>query len=452
MTSLRAQHKAKFIWFLGTLLAMLATAALAGQGNKGVPGSNSGNYGAQYEKTILQGVKISDEFQINETDTTNFGPAWADIWLRPENFLACYPPEGQELSYALCYYSGPQDGTGDADNPPLPCTLSPNGKVANCTCYKLSSDVVPPKVPYYVDINSILNQEVYDETVAACGSDGSLCGPNTGIAAPVCDAINANKMVPGADLISVFSPVMKLHYPGGSTECGEAVYAGCMTAPCYDTGETDENGLPLVDCSCPVFDGRFEIGQGADPAGQSPSCNLGGTNVWSAAHNPITNNAYNPGPVTGCTPDAPPDTGCPLFPDGIGTNPNPQPGGKVCQAICNDYKASESDGIQRGYACDSTLCTTLGLGQELPLMATSAERLDLMAQACSGIRHVKGLKLIAAIEELAGCSCCASQICGCDETDINPDTNSEIFRLNAEQHHLGIKPQCYLNGTLCGRP
>jgi len=46
-----------------------------------------------------------------------------------------------------------------------------------------------------------------------------------------------------------------------------------------------------------------------------------------------------------------------------------------------------------------------------------------------------------------GCSCCASQICGCEASD---DTQAKVFELNAAQEALGIETQCASNGTLCG--
>jgi hypothetical protein len=73
-----------------------------------------------------------------------------------------------------------------------------------------------------------------------------------------------------------------------------------------------------------------------------------------------------------------------------------------------------------------------------------------MEQACSGIQDLDGLKLIGIVEALAGCSCCASQICGCAATDINAQTNNEIYNLNLDQNAIGIVPQCDINGTLCG--
>jgi hypothetical protein len=57
---------------------------------------------------------------------------------------------------------------------------------------------------------------------------------------------------------------------------------------------------------------------------------------------------------------------------------------------------------------------------------------------------------IALVESLANCSCCASQICGCDTP--NDQTNQAVYRLNQEQRDQTIKPQCDINGTLCGKP
>ena len=454
-------RKHSALWLAGVVslsllvqMAILTAGDAVAGGKRGIPGSASGNYAAQYEEAILQGVKLSDVFQLNDTMTTPFGPAYANIWTEDTNFLACNPPQGREFSYALCYYSGPNEATGiTSDNPPLPCTLSPDGKVANCTCYKLSSGLVPLQVPYFVDIHAILNQEIYDETVEACGREGERCAPTTSITAPVCDAINTGQLIPGADLVSVFSPVKKLDYAIGATLCSGpgSVYAGCMTAPCTDRGETDANGAPLVDCSCPLFEGPFEIGQEA-PQNMPPlDCDLGPDNIWSAAHNPITNNPIDPVPPPNtCIPDAPPDAGCPLFPDGIFSSFDPS--SAVCQAVCEAYKSPDQDGVQLGYACDSTLCTTLGLGQDLPLTATMVERFGLMGEACSGVQNLDGLDLIAEVETLAGCSCCASQLCGCAESDINDLTDGRIFNFNQEQRAVGITPQCDINGTLCGSP
>ena len=62
------------------------------------------------------------------------------------------------------------------------------------------------------------------------------------------------------------------------------------------------------------------------------------------------------------------------------------------------------------------------------------------------------LQVILALEQIDQCSCCASQVCGCDNagSDINAATQAEITKLNAEQERLEITPQCQINGTLCG--
>ncbi len=427
-----------------------------------VPGAVSGNYGLQYERSILSGVGLDDVFEFNSLMTTPFGPAYANIFT-PPNFLECAPPQGGVFSYALCYYSGPDFPTGlSVDNPALPCTLSPDGKIADCTCYEISTDVVPSKIPYFVDINAISNLAVYNKTVDVCGTDGSLCQPGTkGVLAPVCDAINANLLVPGADLISVFSPVKKLDYFSGSTQCHDegALYAGCMTSPCYRTGEQDADGNDLVQCSCPIFEGPFEIGQGLQEGMLPLPCNPPGDHVWSAAHNPETFTAIDPPPplTVGCFPDLPPDSGCPLFDESTEYAVNPSDA--LCAAVCPAYQDSsrlgDGDGIQVAFTCDATLCTTLGLGQDLPFppSATMEARSDLIGQSCEGLGASLGALDLAAVllvEQLSECSCCASQVCGCE--DPNSPTDAEIGVLNELQRAVGVDPQCDINDTLCGIP
>ena len=123
----------------------------------------------------------------NTCMTTSYGPAWADILVKPENFLQC-----KGASIALCYYSGP--------GPVTPCEFAPDNATASCTCYE-----IPGGPTYFVDINAILNLDVYLATVAVCGIDGSSCQPRGPLPAPVCDSINKNTFIPGADLISTFS-------------------------------------------------------------------------------------------------------------------------------------------------------------------------------------------------------------------------------------------------------
>ena len=202
-------------------------------------------------------------FRLNTLQTTPYGPAWADILLENSNFLEC-----RGAAIALCYYSGA--------GPTTPCVPDGLG-IANCTCYE-----IPAGQPYKVDMNAILNLDVYLRTVAKCGSDGSLCRPTGTIDAPVCDAINNNTLIPGADLISTFSLYLEKQLPIKPTTCSTpAAYAGCMTAPCKRTGKTDPNtGLPLVQCGCPTYTGPYQVGQAQD------QCVLEGNYIWSAAYNP----------------------------------------------------------------------------------------------------------------------------------------------------------------------
>ena len=215
-------------------------------------------------------------FTLNTLPTTEYGPAWADVALKASNMLTC---KG-EVPIALCYYSGP-NGT-------VPC--NPDGLgIANCSCYE-----IPKGQPYMVDINGILNRDVYLKTVAECGKDGSKCLPAGSREAPVCDTINSSAFIPGADLISTFSLYLEKEIPIQESNCPTpSSYAGCMTAPCKRTGKKDpKTGLPLVQCACPTFTGPYQVGTKIDPN----QCVLDGTNVWSAGYAPT------PTPTPGPTP------------------------------------------------------------------------------------------------------------------------------------------------------
>jgi hypothetical protein len=339
------------------------------------------------------------------TTTNPPKPAYADVVESPTNFLAC-----QGGPFALCYYSGP-DGSPANEN--LSCRVTPDGRFANCRCYEI------PYGPYFVLNTSILNYAVYLETVQACGEDGSGCAATN--AAPVCDYINENRFIPGADLISTFSfdcvPTDGL----GSTSCSppqDPPYAGCMTAPCQ---RTDEPGI--VECSCPTYDGPYQVGQSA------VSCDLGNDLVWSAAY--AANGPTFPQPP-GCVPDAPGTLGCPLYSD-----TSMLPPGTDCDAICEAYACAPDGTIEPGYTCDAALCTS------------QCNDRDLVAQACADLPQCPkdGTAAILALEARVGCSCCASQLCGCTP---NAATNAAIGALNAAQRARGITPQCDVNGTLCG--
>jgi len=206
-------------------------------------------------------------FRLNTLPTTPYGPPWADVVAKPKsNMLEC---QGSTAPIALCYYSGP--------GPTTPCIMDGLG-IANCTCYE-----IPAGQTYYVDINAILNLDVYLRTVATCGKEGERCQPAGPRQAPVCEAINQNLLIPGADLISAFSTYLKDQMPLGSTVCPSATYAGCMTAPCKRTGKIDpKTQLPLVQCGCPTYSGPYQVGQNVPQA----DCRLGGNYVWSAAYMP----------------------------------------------------------------------------------------------------------------------------------------------------------------------
>jgi len=179
--------------------------------------------------------------------------------------------------------------------------------------------------------------------------------------------------------------------------------------------------------------------------------------VWSAAHNPLQNHEPIDPPATGCVPDLPSQKACPLY------SPMTQypvvPGSPLCQKVCAAYRngtrqdaSGAPTNIQVGYSCDAALCTTLGNGQSSAPPPNPFAKAGLLQNACGGLAELSGLRAILALEQMARCSCCASQVCGCANAgvDIDPDTQAEIAALNAAQQQLGITPQCQINGTLCG--
>lgn len=202
-------------------------------------------------------------FVENVYPTTEYGPAAADLVLGKSYFVACTKGD-----YALCYYSGAPD---------LPCVVDPVRGVAECECerFTASSDQ-----PMYVDITGILNTCVYIETVGVCGVDGSRCGAAD--SAPVCDYLARNTLIPNADLISTFSfRRVAAGYKLGCHDCTDrdAVYAGCMTAPCHERTAGDDTD---VVCDCPLVRGPYQFGR----RGDEWTCDAGDGLVWSAAYNP----------------------------------------------------------------------------------------------------------------------------------------------------------------------
>ena len=337
-------------------------------------------------------------FPLNTEMTTAFGPAWADVSLSSSDFLPCFGP------YALCYYAN--------------CTLSEDGTVSDCPCYAWYG-------PSFVDINAILNADSYQATVAQCTADPASCQVVNG--APVCGDLNSGTFYEGVNRISTFSFYLPPGATRGLTDCSDqpGPYAGCMTAPC--AGPTpNADGSVSIRCDCPIYDGPFQIGTAA-------SCEDASGQAWSAAYNP-TPAPSNPCDIVsgGCIPDAPPENcGCPLY---TSTTVLPPGSGVDCGKVCEEYNSCrrQDTGIQLGYTCDATLCTSL----------TSALVLD----ACLGLEKCD-LSEIFKAEKAASCSCCASQLCNCDAETA---TQNKIFELDAAQRATGEQPQCDYNGTLCG--
>lgn len=375
-------------------------------------------------------------------------PPYANILVEPTNFLPC-----RGGPFALCYYSGP-DGT-------LPCTVkkAAEGNYAECKCIEV------PYGTYYVDIHAIMDKTTYDETVLACGAEGAKC--TTVNSAPACDVINTRKLIPGADVISVFSYACVPEEGIAQIACDANVYAGCMTAPCYRDAK-DEKGI--VTCECPLYDGCYEVGT-PPPTG---TCDLPKGNVWSSAHNqrlgcpassapPSCDTSTTPRPTGGstCIPDAPSGAqnacgeaiACPLYPAGLTEQQlTALRATELCANVCNEYllcgaqDSNGASGLQSAYTCDSTLCTS-----KCATDGSFQDDLVLTGQACSGLPACKsspGIASIIALESQVGCSCCASQVCGC--TGQNAQTAEAIYDLNAAQCARGITPQCCINGTLCG--
>lgn len=337
------------------------------------------------------------EFPLNTEMTTEYGPAWADVNLGPGDFLPCFGP------YALCYYAN--------------CEVAEDGSVSNCPCYEWFG-------PSFVLINAILNADSYQATVEQCTQDPASCQVPNG--APVCADINRGRFYPNASRVSTFSFYRANVEPIGNMSCVDmpGPYAGCMTAPCSGPAMTNGDGTVTIHCDCPIYDGPYQIGKSGLSCDDAPM-------VWSAAYAP---NAAPPNPCEmvpgGCVPDAPPDQcGCPLYGTGTGIPPG---AGVDCQEVCREYDSCRKGGVQLGYTCDATLCTS----------SNNA----LVFDACLGLQDCD-LSEIFKAESAAGCSCCGSQLCNCD---ANEATEHKIFALDAAQRELGETPQCDINGTLCG--
>lgn len=398
---------------LFALAILLASCNSSGGGGGSSPSSPSP---PSPPSGIVHFVPNSHAFWSDPTNwTTSLGPAYADITLASTNFVPC-----RGGPFALCYYSGPSSGPEN-----LSCTLSADGNYADCQCFDIPYGV------YFVDINAILNHTVYEATVAQCGADGSQCA--TLNSAPVCANVNHGDLIPGSSVYSTFSFDCVPENGLGVTDCGVAPYAGCMTAPCFKTAQAG-----IVQCSCPVFGGPYQVGQ------NDQACTLGGNLVWSAAFAPAATPTATPcglcadAPAAvpsppACLPDAPGGVGCPLYVPGVTMLPSGS--GVDCAKVCDEYHTClQPKGAQAGFTCDATLCTD------------ECNDRDLVGIACGGLAGCDISEIVKA-ETAAQCSCCASQLCGCDP---GLETNQAISALNQQQRDRGISPQCDINGTLCG--
>src|SRR4030095_13976882 len=197
---------------------------------------------------------------------------------------------------------------------------------------------------------------------------------------------------------------------------------GCMTTACFPS-EGD-----LVNCVCPNADGPFQVGQ------EDVACSIL-PDSYSAAYNPNSGGIVPPTPPDiDCFPDAGANAdnpiACPLYSD---TTTLPPDSGVDCTTVCEEYATCQSStGVELGYTCDATICTSQESG--------------LILEACMGLELCDVAEIFDA-EFAAGCRCCASQLCDCEANTV---TNDEIAVLNAAQRAAGETPQCDINGTLCG--
>lgn len=63
-----------------------------------------GTFYVSIAAVYAQSSVTGSAFRFNDLYTTPFGPAYADIVTKDENFLACKPPVGQTFSYALLLF------------------------------------------------------------------------------------------------------------------------------------------------------------------------------------------------------------------------------------------------------------------------------------------------------------------------------------------------------------
>jgi hypothetical protein len=388
---------------LGALIVGGMLLALAGCGGNGNGASATPTATPSPTPCPLAAPFCGGSFPLNTTATTSYGPAWADVITGPSDFYPCFG------HYALCYYSN--------------CTVTAgsDGTVSDCPCFDWFGTS-------YVMINGDLNLDSYQQTKSTCDADPSSCSLPNG--APVCAEINNGTFYSGAKSISTFSFYRAKQEPIGSMDCTDqpGSYSGCMTGPCFGDATPNGDHTATIHCDCPNYDGPFQIGKTGETCDDSPQ-------TWSAAYHP---SAVPPNPcdlVNGCVVDAPTDScGCPLYQSG--STVLPPTSGVDCTKVCQEYASCQKGNtdVELGFTCDATLCTS--------------NDHDLLFGACLGLEQCD-LSEIFKAESAAQCSCCASQLCGCEP---NTGTDVAIYSLNAAERADGDTPQCDINGTLCGTP
>lgn len=342
------------------------------------------------------------EFPLNTQNTTPYGPPWANVTTSSSDWITCFGP------YALCFYAQCTPVPGSAES------------ISACPCFETFG-------VNFVDINAILNNDVYNETKIFCTNNPGACQqPNL---APVCQSLNSGSFLQGATIFSDFGLYRAAKEPIGSTDCTNqpGKYAGCMTAPCFgQTRPGTDPGTTMIECECPNYTGPFQLGK------DDLSCNVAPF-IDSGSYNPGSSSPSSPcDQAQSCIPDLPTTScGCGLYVPG--TTVLPPNSGVNCAKVCEEYNTCQnSNNIELGYTCDATLCTS--------------ENHDLLFDACNGLQNCD-LSEVFKAESAAHCSCCASQLCGCN---ANLFTNAKISTLNAAQRSGGDTPQCDINGTLCG--
>ena len=318
----------------------------------------------------------------------------------PNSFKPCstrgvQQADGAPAGYTLCYYAKCKILQNDEDVWPW----TGQSETADCGC-------IPWHGSNWVDIRSILNETIFEETNDACGirDGGSPClEPNS---APVCDYVNdpksfyTNLTYGPADSISDFSLAFSNETLGispfelGKTTCPKGKYAGCMTAPCYFEPITIDGETFPVTCKCPVVEGVYAVGQDDVP------CDLGEDMVWSAATDPVTIEAES----DACLPDSPGSFQCPVFEPPIfcGNPPYVEEDMKdLCAEACDAASSCQNnDGIMETFLCDSSVC--------------SSDSIPSMLQCASSLSSLQcNMTAILEVEANAKCSCCFESVCGC---------------------------------------